>query len=355
MSDIHTDRAWLIVGQGLAGSVLALELVRRGERVFVVDGGLPGAASRVAAGVFNPVTGRRMQPTWQAAILWQALETFYPAAEQLLGSHFYHALPNVRPLFTQAERIDAEKQARTNTLSPWIEVIDSLPWQPSSQVVAQAGAVYTKRAGYVDVPIFCQALRRWLVEKGSFMEARADEADLTETDGQIEWGKGRYRGVIWADGYFGAKNPAMAGLPLAPLKGEILLVRPIESPTLAGAVLNRGAYLAPRIDGSLWAGSTYEHQFADIGPTEAGRASIMERIGRFYLPSLSVVQHLGGVRPSVLDRRPIAGPLLGKPGHYAFTGLGTKGVSLAPWLARVLADHLLYGAPIPAEIAVRYL
>jgi len=49
---------FLIVGQGLAGSLMAWELMQRGKTVLIVDNGLENA-SRVAAGLINPVTGMR--------------------------------------------------------------------------------------------------------------------------------------------------------------------------------------------------------------------------------------------------------------------------------------------------------
>ena len=50
---------FLIVGQGLAGTLLAAELEGRGQSIQVVDNNYPRAASKVAAGIMNPVTGRR--------------------------------------------------------------------------------------------------------------------------------------------------------------------------------------------------------------------------------------------------------------------------------------------------------
>ncbi len=55
---------FLIVGQGLAGSLLAWELMQRGAKVLIVDNGMPNA-SQVAAGLINPITGMRFAKTHQ--------------------------------------------------------------------------------------------------------------------------------------------------------------------------------------------------------------------------------------------------------------------------------------------------
>jgi glycine/D-amino acid oxidase-like deaminating enzyme len=54
---------FLIVGQGLAGTLLALALRARGQKVAVVDDGWKSSASQVAAGLMTPLTGRRFTLT----------------------------------------------------------------------------------------------------------------------------------------------------------------------------------------------------------------------------------------------------------------------------------------------------
>lgn len=347
---------WLIAGQGLAGSTLALELLSRGEAVYVVDARIPGASSTVAAGVFNPVTGKRMQVTWQAAILWPLLEQFYPEAERVLQTKFFYQLPNLRPLFTAEERAQADKQARTGALSAWMEVWDTPPWVAADDVVAPFGVVAVPRSGFVEVMSFCKAVHTFLLDLSCFEQARILVEDVQPLpEGGITWRETAYKGLIWADGYSGAQNPALADLPLAPLKGEILRLSTEQPALQAGGVLNRAAYLAPRPDGTLWAGSTYEHHYTSPTPSEEARLSILERVGRFYRPKLTILEHLAGIRPSVKDRRPILGPLRHLPGQYVFTGMGTKGVSLGPWMAKTLADYLLLQTPIPGEVAPRTL
>jgi glycine/D-amino acid oxidase-like deaminating enzyme len=361
IDDNNTDNPpWLVVGQGLAGSVLGLELWRRGVPFVIADADMPHAASAAAAGLYNPVTGKRMQLTWQADVLWPVLEQFYPWAEALLGVTFFYPLPNVRPLFTAAEQADAEKRAAAGPLAPWLTVTDTLPWEPESQVRAPFGALLVPRAGYVDVAAFCQAARSWFVGQGLFIAQKLVQENIeTEEGGVYALGK-PYKGVIWATGAFLAEHAGLAALPLAPLKGEILRVKPElqEREFVAQAyngVLNRAAYLTPRADGTLWAGSTYEHAYETAEPTLAGKESILERVSRFYTPSLAVLEHKAGIRPSVTDRRPLLGPLPGFEHQFVFTGMGTKGVSLAPWCATVLCDYLVEGSPIPPEVAVRLL
>jgi flavin-dependent dehydrogenase len=56
---------YIIIGQGISGSFLSRDLLRAGRSVIVIDESKPFTASKVASGVINPITGRRMVRTWE--------------------------------------------------------------------------------------------------------------------------------------------------------------------------------------------------------------------------------------------------------------------------------------------------
>jgi glycine/D-amino acid oxidase-like deaminating enzyme len=65
---------------------------------------------------------------------------------------------------------------------------------------------------------------------------------------------------------------------------------------------------------------------------------------------VEVIEHWCGVRPASRDRRPILG--VTAPGEAVLNGLGSRGVILAPWCARHLAEHLFDGEPLDPEVSV---
>ena len=86
---------YLIIGQGLAGSALALELINRGERVLVVDRQDPGSSSRVAAGLITPLTGKGMNPAWRQREYLDIAKGYYRKLESESGRKLYHSTPTV--------------------------------------------------------------------------------------------------------------------------------------------------------------------------------------------------------------------------------------------------------------------
>ena len=78
----------LIVGQGLCGTFLSLELERAGISHLVIDERRPFSASRAAAGLINPVTGRRIVTTWMIDELLPFAVEAYGRLEGVLGRSF---------------------------------------------------------------------------------------------------------------------------------------------------------------------------------------------------------------------------------------------------------------------------
>jgi len=71
----------LIIGQGICGTMLSWWLEKAGMSYVVADDPKPDSASRVAAGVINPVTGRRMVKTWMESMrTWgkNSVESLFP-------------------------------------------------------------------------------------------------------------------------------------------------------------------------------------------------------------------------------------------------------------------------------------
>src|SRR3954466_89491 len=56
---------YLILGQGLCGTFLSYYLAKAGKKVLVIDKNIPFSATKVASGIINPVTGRRIVRTWR--------------------------------------------------------------------------------------------------------------------------------------------------------------------------------------------------------------------------------------------------------------------------------------------------
>lgn len=117
-------------------------------------------------------------------------------------------------------------------------------------------------------------------------------------------------------------------------------------------VYNRGVFIMPR-DGNHVVGSNYNHRDLSWEPTENGRNEIETKLKAILMRPYKLLEHRAGVRPSVSDRRPVLGRSRKEEQLVVFNGLGTKGVSLAPFFADQLANWLCNGGELDKEVNVK--
>lgn len=322
----------LIVGQGLGGSVLACEALHRGLSVAVIDNGWKSAASTVAAGMWNPISFRKIIPVWRDEACMQSLEEAYPHYEEGLGAKFFHSMPIAR-VFPNEEYASLWKKKIDEGMK-WI----SLPEEPfKAPVVAPFGHGLVNRAGYLDMPVFLSAVREKLMEEEAFVEEEFDEDALRWDKGFYKYKSIEAKKVVLAAGLAGKDFKSMVGLPLNHNKGEVLEVKTTEFQE--DIVLNNGKWLQPRGNGVFRLGSTYDWKDATLDTLPESKAILLEKVGKMFHAPIEVIEHIAGQRPTVRDRRPLLGRL---DDHqlYSFNGLGTRGVLIAPLLAKELFNFM---------------
>ncbi|MFI5205110.1 MAG: FAD-dependent oxidoreductase, partial [Flavobacteriales bacterium] len=93
----------LILGGGLAGSTLAVTLIKSGLQVTVISNSLKPSATRVAAGVFNPVVLKRMTLTGQSSEALKKAHAFYSGFQEETRQQFHFRYPMIRIFDTAGE------------------------------------------------------------------------------------------------------------------------------------------------------------------------------------------------------------------------------------------------------------
>lgn len=330
----HVD--YIIVGFGIAGATLALQLRKRGFTVMIFDEPYEHQASRVAAGLFNPVTGKLMKRTWNADKLFPYLFDFYQEAERLTGSKFFHPMPICIPFASIAEQNDwMTSSEEVYTSSRYGEFIHD-----------ELGGVILKSSGYVDTVKYIDEVKRFFMTERSFTYD-----DLIVNTSEIIYQSYHAKAIIFCEGIRVSNNPWFNWVPVRPLKGETV---DIQLDKNLPFIFNRGVYVVPSDKGSTnsWrVGATYDHDVSE-GVTEAGQRELREKLDSLLAFSYTTTHHAWGIRPTTPDRRPILGPHPEHKNVLIFNGMGTKGVSLAPWSSGILSDHLAEGLQIKNDINI---
>lgn len=340
---------FLIVGQGLAGSLLAIELLRRDKKVAVISHRSAPCASLVAAGLYNPITGNRMAKTWKADVLFEGLEEYYRQLETLLGAGFLHPIGIYRPFTSVSEQNDWTANSAKPAYTPFIQSVKQKPHE-SGLLHDPFGGVGLKKAGYLDTGKFLLTVKKYLISLGCFIEELFYEDKLHTGEGTVRYGSVEAEGAVFCHGMGAVEGKFFSWLPFHALKGEILEIKPEAD---FETVFNRGCFILPGPDGNYKVGSTYNWKEPDYQPTEEGKEELLGKLAAVFKPAVEVVGHKAGVRPATRDRRPFLGR---HPEHsqlFIFNGLGTKGVSLGPWFAREMADHITVDKPLSPEVNIQ--
>lgn len=292
----------------------------RGEDFTWEDDDRPGSASRVAAGLVNPVTGKNFSVSWRLAEFLPEAEAFYARVGGLLGKTLWFPLPVWRLV---GEKEWAKVEGKLEEARPWIVAVEE-------EVPGWRAAVVLKGGGRVATREFCEGTRLYFAgKKGLLQDAAA---------------------MLWCEGAAGLIAGRLGGHRCA--KGEILTLRAAgwrEDRILIGG----GGWLVPLGDGIFKAGSTYVWDRLDDVPTAAGRARVEEIARLLGGPDFEVIGHEAGVRPIVRKSQPVIGPL--KDGRIVFNGLGSKGSLYAPGVAGRLAAWLANETDIEPGLDVRLL
>ena len=336
----------LVVGQGLAGTLVSHAALQRGWDCHVMDSGQPSASS-VAAGMFNPMSFRRIIEVWDARPHIDSMTATYRAFEADLGESFLHFLPILKQI-PNAEY--AEEWNRKALDSPWIEPVrsDAEVLQRFPDAVPSPGHGYglVQGGGWLDLPRLIQAWRDRLMEEGRFTAGQwsAAQAQKANDDG---WDT-----IIDCRGCGAALDSTAGPLDIRANRGEILTVKPDGS---GGAslpdthILNFGKWTLPTQPGSWRLGASYEWNRIDLDPTPETRDFLMASLRR-AAPNTATsmtVRHDVGLRPVSKDRRPAVGPHPTISSLHVFNGLGTRGVLIGPRWSHLLCDSLVGKAQLP--------
>ncbi len=332
---------YIIVGRGIAGSVLAYTLLQRGKTVLIIDENKKEIASRVAAGLYNPVVFKRLVKSWMADELIPFMDNFYSSAEKTVDAKFYHKKKIVK-LFTEENEKDfwikKTKEEVGKYLSNTIDT-DFL----SDIIYSPLGAAEVLSAGNLDTGIFLDAFYKYFESKESCLNEKVDYASINIADNRIDYKNYTAKKIIFCEGYQSIHNPYFNYLPFKLTKGEVLTV---SIPKLSEAnnsfekVINKGCFILPVGNNLFKVGATYEWTDLTENTTEKGKNELAEKLKKVLKVPFEIIEHKAGIRPTVSDRRPLLGLHPQHPELAVFNGLGTKGVMLAPYFANYFAGFL---------------
>jgi glycine/D-amino acid oxidase-like deaminating enzyme len=338
----------LIIGQGISGTCLSYYLNKENISFIVIDNERKNTPSRVAAGIINPVTGRRIVRTWMIEELLLYTWNFYTQLGNELGiqsiseKKIIDFFPSPQMKIAFHERLN---EGETYLQKPADENIfrEHFNYDFGFGSVSPAYTVHLEN--------ILPAWRKKLAANDKLMEDEFDFSQLKVSVDKIEYKNITAKQIIFCDGVQSNQNPYFSKLPFAPNKGEMLIA---EIPGLSNEYLyKKGMTLAPLATKDLfWLGSNYLWEFDNENTSEAFYKQADAILKSWLKVPYKIIDHKVSIRPATLERRPFVGFHPAYPSVGILNGMGTKGFSLAPYFAKQLVDKMIYNNPILPEVDI---
>jgi glycine/D-amino acid oxidase-like deaminating enzyme len=343
---------FLVVGQGLAGSLLAWCLEQRGKQVLLLDEGHRHAASLAAGGLINPLAGMRFsRPARIDDWLASAIE-LYEVLRRALGRRYFHPMPMVR-LFRSTDQLRFWRRRADDPQSAHL-LGERFAAQSSGQpVTAPLGGFHQKQTGYVDVATLITDLKEHFLRQGAYREAHIDCTQIEPRGTCVVWRDLQAERLIFCEGYRGMYNPWFDWLPFQTDRGEILTFASEDS--LPDRIANGAHWLVPLSDGQYRFGATHDRSGIGLHTTPKGRRELLDGLSGLLTrsPTIEITQQRAGVRPGSRDRQPFLGRHPNQPRLAIFNGFGARGCLTVPWYAQQLVANLERDQPLPPESDIR--
>jgi len=338
----------LIIGGGLAGTVLADKAAARGIPVTLVNDPSAPSASAAAYGMLNPVHIRNAVLSWNASLFYPVAKEYFLGASARMGMEIARKTEILHLLSGEDEAVLWRQNTESGPLFGYTNgVAERIPGgilRPSP-----AGAVRITESLFVDIPSFVKAVAAHLQQVS--LPENFDHGQLHYTGQCWNYRGKEYSGVVFCEGIRALQNPYFGELPFRPCKGDVLTVKIPGAPV--DAVVHRKIFLIP-LGGEMYrAGSTYDWEDISFMPSAAGKQEIMAHLDELLDVPYEVTGQRAGVRPAMADRKPVVGSHPFHCGLFIFNGLGSRGLIQAPFFADQLLDHITESKPVLAAADVQ--
>jgi len=339
---------YIIVGLGLAGIAFCEEL-EAAEKTFIVFEDNSQHSSTVAGGLYNPVTLKRFTPVWNADEQLEVALPFYQTLEKKLGIQFDEKLAVMRR-FTSIEEQNTWFQASDNPkLSRYLDT--HLVINTNEHVHAPFSLGKVKETGRIYTEKLIKAYRNYLKNKNIFRTERFHYEKLTIEKTSVSYQTIEAKNIVFCEGFGIKQNPYFNYLPLNGTKGELLT---IKAPDLkVDCVLKSSIFIIPMGNDTYRIGATYNWEDKTHTITEAAKNELAEKLSKLITCEYEIIDQVAGIRPTVIDRKPLVGK---HPVHSQvaiLNGLGTRGVMIAPTVAKQLYNYITHQVELPNEINIK--
>ncbi|XCF07247.1 FAD-dependent oxidoreductase [Tamlana crocina] len=339
---------YIIVGVGLAG-ISFCEQLKANNNTFLVFDDASQQSSTVAGGMYNPVVLKRFTPVWKSAEQLDLALPLYAKIEKDISAQLDYKIPVYRKFASVEEQNNWVAASDRPFLSEYMS--EKIIKNDNPSIEAPFGFGKVNHTGRIDAKALVEGYKSNLRADQCLREETFNHNDLNFGGNTIKYKDVEAKHVVFSEGFGVVNNPYFKALPLVPTKGELLT---IHAPELnVDYIIKAGVFLIPLEDGYYRVGATHQWENLNHYVTNEAREKLLNRLEKVIKCEFKVTDQVAGIRPTVIDRRPLVGQHPEHKSMYILNGLGTRGVMIGPYVAQQLFQFIENNEPLEKEIDIK--
>ena len=340
---------YIIVGQGIAGTVLAFQLQLKGKRVFVIDKHRDDTSSKIAPGTYNPMVLKRFTPCWKVEEQLTPLYDFLEAFERTFNTIIHKPLRLWRKFASIQEQNLWFEKSNHNRLIPFMN--SSFISNPHKDVNADFGFGEVKKSGWVDFSLLISKFKEKLEDDGCFLDEEFDYNSMSIRQNTVTYKSISAQKIVFCEGHRLTKNPFFNYLPLMPTKGELITVK-LEGLKVQ-ELIKSNITLLPLGHDVYKVGATFNWDDKDEVCSVKAKEELLIKLKDLVNINPVLIKQFAGLRPTVKDRRALLGAHPNHNNMIVFNGLGTRGLLISPYLALQLIEFMEKSVDLDPEVDIK--
>ena len=337
---------FLIVGQGITGSILALQLKKSSKKFKILESGNPNTSSKVAAGIVHPISLKRCNLSWRGKEFYEFSDTFYKEIDFESSIELYKPYKLLR-VFSSFEEQNNWIGKTNNEIYKYILTLNN---KELDNIKNKFGSGIVELCSRLSVKEFLNFVNISFLKKKMLKEDFFKPEKLKLKNNRFHYQEDIYSKVIMCDGVNALKNPMFNYLPIIPNKGELLTV---FSNILPPHIINCGIFSLPETKNIFTVGSTYSNEDQKNNVTVDAKEYLMKKLNKIIeIDDVEIVDQKFGFRPTSLDRKPLIGehPII--KNLYTVNGMGSKAILMAPLLVSELLDYIYQNKSLDSMVNI---
>ena len=326
---------FIVIGQGICGTVIARTLENYSKSYFVIDNNKKITSSKIAAGIMHPMSFKRCLLSWRGQEFFNFSKVFYEENDKILSSKNFKSIKLVRILSSFEEQNNWLGRYSSGIYRKHIDNKNLF----FRHIINQFGSFEVKSACHLKVKNFLQSVKDDLIEKKKILIDNVKVNQIIKKENEFIYKNISSKYLILCQGASAVEDNLLNYLPIIPNKGELI---DIQSKYLPDVMLSKGIFNLPLGNSKFTLGSTYNHIDRSEKVTFKAKEKILNQLYKISKNNyFKVIDQRYSFRPTTIDRKPIIGQHPQIKNLYIFNGMGSKAVLMAPLLAKELIENIL--------------